>query len=128
MDTFNLSEGGHEWEKENLVTLGKKKPHDIYKCRKCGLTGKSYRLGTIEIREADLYKMKKCKGVKKAAFVKVTRCMAVGSEFSGLTPGSVHRIVHPPKGENNNRGEWVMGKTEPVLLLSGEYIYQEERE
>lgn len=97
MDTFNLLEGGHEWEKENLVTIGKKRLHDIYKCRKCGLTGKSYRLGTIEIRESDRYKMTKCKGVEKAAFVKVTRCMAVGSEFSGLLYGSIHRIVHPRK-------------------------------
>lgn len=126
MKVFSLSEGGHEWEKKNLVTLGKKRPHDIYECKKCGLTGKSYQLGTIEIREADQHKVKKCRGIKKHDFVKVIHCTAVGSEFSCLTPGSVHRIVNPPKGENNERGEWVMGKTEPVLLLSREYVYHEE--
>lgn len=30
MQEFNLSEGGHEWEKTNIVTIEGKRPHDIY--------------------------------------------------------------------------------------------------
>lgn len=48
---------------------------------------------------------------------------AVGKQFSNLTPGSEHDIVPPPPGQDNKRGEWVMGVGEPVLLLAGEYVY-----
>lgn len=60
MQTFDIHIGGHDWEKQNLATQGGKKMYDVYKCRKCGITGKSYRLGTISIRESDIMKMQKC--------------------------------------------------------------------
>lgn len=125
METFELNLGGHEWEKQNLVTLGKKKMYDVYKCRKCGIIGKSYRLGSITIKETDIKKIYKCNGRMKVASsrIKVTRCRAVGKQFSNLTPGSEHDIVPPPPGQDNKRGEWVMGVGEPVLLLAGEYVY-----
>ena len=44
MQTFDIHTGGHDWEKQNLTTQGVKKMYDVYKCRKCGITGKSYRL------------------------------------------------------------------------------------
>ncbi|MDU7623292.1 MAG: hypothetical protein E7K32_13000 [Bacteroides stercoris] len=126
MGVFNLNEGGHRWEKTNLVTQGKRKAYDTYKCAQCGLTGKSYHLGTITISEKDISKVYKCKGLKKTRSIMITHCKAFGVEFSDLTPNSIHRIIQPPEGENNQRGEWVMGKTKPVLVLSGEFKYCEE--
>lgn len=126
MKTFEITEGGHKWEKQNLMTLGKKRGYDLYKCRCCGLQGKSYRLGTITVRESDVNKLQKCKGRIKHTHLKVTFCKACGPEFSKLIPGSVHEIITPPKGYDNSKGEWVQGLTEPVLLLAGEYIYVEE--
>lgn len=65
MVVFDLNEGGHRWEKTNLVTQGKRKAYDTYKCAQCGLAGKSYHLGTITIAEKDISKVYKCKGLKK---------------------------------------------------------------
>lgn len=56
MGVFNLNEGGHRWEKINLVTLEKRDAYDTYKCAQCGLTGKSYYLGTITIAGKDIPK------------------------------------------------------------------------
>lgn len=125
MQTFDMKTGGHDWEKQNVVTIGVKRGYDLYKCRKCGVTGKSYRLGTISIRESYVKKMLKCRAKieKKFTRIMVTDCKAVGSQFANLTPGSKHDIVPPPPGQNNKRGEWVMGVGEPVLLLAGEFIY-----
>lgn len=126
MKVFNLSEGGHEWEKVNIVTIRGKRPHDIYKCKRCGITGKSYILGTIEIPERSIPKMQSCRGIQRAASIKIIRCGACGEEFQALVPGSIHQVVSPPEGQDNKRGEWVMGKTEPVLVLFGEFAYVKE--
>lgn len=126
MQEFNLSEGGHEWEKVNIVTIYGKKPHDIYKCKRCGVTGKSYRLGTIEIPERSIPKMQLCRGIHRTTSIKIIRCDACGEEFRVLVPGSIHQVVPPPDGQDNKRGEWVMGKTEPVLVLFGEFQYLKE--
>ena len=126
MQEFNLSEGVHEWEKVNIVTMYGKKPHDIYKCKRCGVTGKSYRLGTIEIPERSIPKMQLCQGIHRATSIKIIRCGACGEEFRALVPGSIHQVVSPPEGQDNKRGEWVMGKTEPVLVLFGEFQYLKE--
>ena len=55
--------------------------------------------------------------------LRVINCEAFGKEIEHLTPGSVHEIVKPPHGQNNQKGEWVMGKTEPVLVLHREFSY-----
>lgn len=40
--------GHHEWEKQNIVTRKYgKKLYDIYRCKHCGIEGKSYQIGTI---------------------------------------------------------------------------------
>lgn len=126
MKVFNLSVGGHEWEKVNVVTIYGKRPYDIYKCKGCGITGKSYILGMIEIPERSISKMQLCQGIHRAASIKITRCGACGEEFQALVPGSIHQVVSPPEGQDNKRGEWVMGKTEPVLVLFGEFTYVKE--
>lgn len=125
MKVYELTTGGHNWEKQNLVTQSDRKGrgYDVYRCKCCGIVGKSYRIGSIEIFEKDIRKMEKCKGVSRSSNIKITFCNACGPEFSGLTPGSAHPIVPPPEGQDNKRGEWVMGKTEPVLVLYGEFVY-----
>lgn len=127
MQIFELTLGGHQWEKQNLVTLGQKKSYDLYKCKRCGITGKVYTLGYITIKEADVKKMQKCldKGHKKSTFkqIRVVNCRAVGPQFQNMIPGSIHNIVPPPSGQSSERGEWVMGAGEPILLLAGEYTY-----
>lgn len=126
MKTVNIQEGGHTWEKQNIVTLFKAGvPYDLYKCTKCGLIGKSVQLGLITIRENDFKRAVRCKGIIAHKSLKVIHCNAVGEEFEGLVPESIHDIVEPPAGENNKRGEWVMGATEPVLLLFEEFEYSE---
>lgn len=48
-------------------------------------------------------------------------------KLSGICPLVVFtRLFHPPNGEKNSRGEWVMGVGEPVLLLFGEFSYTDE--
>ena len=124
MITLAINENGHAWEKQNLVTLPSKKGgYDLYKCKNCGLTGKSYRLGTVEIENRHYAKAMSCPNAHRGKTIRIVRCNAVGEEFNVLIPGSLHEIVSAPKGQNNKRGEWVMGKTEPVLLLFGEFEY-----
>lgn len=61
--------------------------------------------------------------------IKVIQCRAQGESFKNLTPNSIHVIIDPPEGENNEgsgrgmRGVWVMGVGEPVKLLKGEYVF-----
>ena len=129
MFLLNLLQNGHNWEKVNQV--GKKNRRGIYdefRCKHCGLRGKSYTLGLLEIAERDRKKAAMCKGARKFAksYVKVIRCEACGKAFANLTPGSIHKIVPSPDGEKSSRGEWVMGVGEPVLLLFGEFSYTDE--
>lgn len=56
MKEFEIRFGGHDWEKQNLTTQGKNKLYDVYKCKQCGIIGKSYRLGFIKIKDADVKK------------------------------------------------------------------------
>lgn len=128
MQTFDIKTGGHEWEKQNLTTQGVRKMYDVYKCRKCGIIGKSYRLGTITIKESDVKKFQKCSPKQTKTFkrIMVTDCKAFGDQFANIKPGSKHDIVPPPPGQNNKRGEWVMGVGEPVLLLAEEFVYINE--
>lgn len=52
--------------------------------------------------------------------IRIINCTAVGPQFENLTPGSIHEVIPAPKGENNNRGWWVMGVGEPVKVLTHE--------
>lgn len=121
MITTELTTGGHLWNKINLVTQGKMKQHDSYRCELCGITGKSYALGTITVPKRYRNKLHRCPGLKPIKRVKVTVCRAVGRQFQNLTPGSVHDVITPPAGENAKNGVWVQGVGEPVKLLFGEF-------
>lgn len=117
-------EGGHKWVKQNLVTKKDRKGlYDHYKCEYCGIEGKSYSMGRIEVPDRYANKQAICHGAPKHKKVKVLRCNAVGSVFDNLKPGSIHDIVAPPDGEDRKRGEWVMGVGDKVLLLYSEFNY-----
>lgn len=119
-----MFEGGHKWEKTNLVTKKDRKGfYDHYKCKYCGIEGKSYSTGVILVPDRYAAKQALCPNAHKHTKVKVTHCTAMGGAFANLIPGSVHDIIEPPENENRERGEWVMGVGEPVLLLCREFTY-----
>lgn len=121
MITTEFTTGGHLWNKLNLVTQGKTRLHDSYRCELCGITGKSYFIGTISVQERYWNKLTRCPGLKTIKRIKVTECRAVGRQFQNLTTGSVHDVIPPPAGENAKNGVWVQGVGEPVKLLFGEF-------
>lgn len=127
MIVIDMRQNAHEWEKKNLVTLWAKTrgSYDVYRCKHCGIEGRSYRLGYIELPERYARRVDTCTRKRLSKFLKVSHCRAVGKVFSNLTDGSVHTIIASPKGKNNQKGEWVMGNGQPVLLLWDEFQYIE---
>lgn len=117
-----LEQGGHKWQKTNLVTQpGRGGGYDSYVCEHCGCVGKSYNLGYIDIPQRHAYKASKCPKAPKAARVKITRCGGYGPQFKNLVPDSIHEVLDRPELGSTERGVWVMGVGEPVLLLWGEF-------
>ena len=128
MILVSLLAGGHEWEKMNLVTkMDRNGMYDRFRCKCCGIEGKSYQMGMITIPERYRKNAFHCPNEQIHRKVKVVRCNAGGGQFANLTPGSIHDIVETPQSERlkggNKRGEWVMGVSEPVLLVFGEFTY-----
>lgn len=124
MADFNIANGGHQFEKINLVTRHNRNGfYDLYKCKFCGLEGKSYHIGIIRIPNRYAEKARLCR--KRPIFkkIKIISFNGYSEEFENITPGSVHEIIPPPEGYDNKDGEWVMGKTEPVLILFREFKY-----
>lgn len=110
----------HKFRKKNLI--GKADHSDDYECELCGLRGN--RPGLAEYVNVDgrfTKKARECDGSVAVKRLQVVRCSAFGKAFENATPGSIHDIVKPPDGNNNHRGEWIMGNGEPILLLNGEY-------
>lgn len=128
MIEMDMTFGGHKWEKKSLVNqMNRRGIYDEYRCEHCGMEGKSYRLGIIEVSDRDYNKNKGiCRCRKDCNEVEIVRVNAAGEQFSQLIPGSIHEVIDPPAGYDNSRGVWVMGLSEPVLLLFGEYTEIEE--
>lgn len=127
MYNINRNEGGHVWEKQNLVTVFKNgKYYDILKCKDCGIVAKTTSLTAIELKGSySSQKVYHCLGEYKrnAVRIKVTQCGANGKAFENLLPNSEHEVITPPDGYvNNHTGLWVMGIGEPVRLLPHEYV------
>jgi hypothetical protein len=120
---IKLSEGGHEWEKQNLVTVMLKRGgHDVLKCKHCGIQGKTTSLWTISLKGSYLYdKVYNCVGIPKVTKIQITICTAFGNVFANLTPGSIHNVIGPPDAYKNDKGTWVMGVGEPVKVLPHEF-------
>ena len=120
---INLKEGGHTWEKQNLVTVATKKGgHDVLKCKHCGIQGNTSSLWTIKLKGSYSHdKVYNCPGNHGAKRIKITECGAVGKVFANLTPGSEHDVIAPPEAYKNDKGTWVMGVGEPVKVLPNEF-------
>lgn len=125
MKIFDMSETNHLWIKENLATISDGRgAHDIFKCEMCGIKGKSYSIGVIEL-DGRLKNPESCKMVIIPKKIKMKKkCTAMGKQFKNLTGGSVHKVIKPPKKQfpNGKGGVWVMGIGEPVRVLFGEYV------
>lgn len=121
---YPITIGGHKFTKTNLVTIsGPKGMYDEYKCEVCGMKGRSYKFGTIQISASYRENIFRCKKLVPKKRIVITRCSAWGDEFVNLTRGSIHTIVDPPEGKDTSRGVWVMGVTEPVLVFFNEFEY-----
>lgn len=120
---ISMNLGGHDWEKRNIVTKQRLGIfYDTFKCKNCGALGNSYHLGCITVGSTRVVCRKKDIKVDEK-YLRITKCSAFNDEFENCIEGSVHKIIQPPKGEVNKRGEWIMGKTEPILLLFSEFEY-----
>ena len=54
--------------------------------------------------------------------IQISKCHAFGRQFKNLIPGSIHELCNPPEGyKQGEKGYWVMGVGEPVLVLYGEF-------
>ena len=134
----NISDEGHKWEKQNLMTISSKKGgYDIYKCKNCGLKGKMFKLGIIEnlspVSKISDRCLKEIIDLDDDRFsvgneVKITFFNGVNNDWINIKPGTIHKIVKPPEEEklkypNTAESVWVMGLTKPVRLLFNEFNF-----
>lgn len=121
---YPITIGGHKFVKTNLVTIsGPKGMYDEYKCEVCGMKGRSYKFGTIQISASYRGHIFKCIGMKPKGRIRITHCSAFGDEFKNITRGSIHSVVDPPEGGDTSKGVWIMGVTEPVLVFFNEFEF-----
>lgn len=109
----------HNFEKVNLMTLSdSKSTYDQMQCTRCGIKGKRRSLGFVEVdgrHSEELIQHCDRSKVELPDKIKITECRATGAQFENLTPGSIHDVVEPPEGHQNDfKGVWVQGVGEPV--------------
>lgn len=126
MHSVDMSTGGHNWEKQNLVTITKGGKHyDIQKCSLCGIKGKSHNLSHVSISgQYSIKNAEYCKNAERTEIekIQITKCTAVGEMFANLTPESIHDVIKAPESqEDDHRGVWVMGVGVPVKVLNSEF-------
>lgn len=123
----NIKTSQHVWEKQNLVTIRKKgKMFDEMVCKNCGMKGERHGFVSVEVSEKyNIKNVHLCPKAPKIILpkkIKVVKCTAHGKQFLNLLPNSIHEVVTPPEGyENDHTGIWVMGIGEPVKLLPFEF-------
>lgn len=113
--------GHHEWEKQNNVTRKYgKKLYDIYRCKHCGIEGKSYQIGTISIQNKFYKKAPCCPGVqqKKPTKLKVLCCTAFSPEFDNIIKGCILDILFSCSMENLNISKSIVSN--PINLRINE--------
>lgn len=139
---LNSDESKHSWEKINLMTIVKKgkKPHDIWKCKKCGCEAFLFTLGMLQIETSSqkkIDKFKKCPkdivsmddepwDIGNSVTIKIVKIS--NNAANNLTTDSIHKIVKPPseyltKYPNSESSVWVMGIDEEIRILSGEFKF-----
>ncbi len=118
---INRRQTTHLFEKQNLFTISSgNRSYDVFKCARCGLTGKAYSLTHITITKKGA--SDSCPKADRPTKIKITHCHAHGKAFENLKPGSVHTVIDAPADQPNNlAGVWVMGVGEPVKVLVDEY-------
>lgn len=127
MYNIRITEGQHEWEKQNTITVFKGNKHfDIMKCKKCGITGRTTSLAEISLKGSYAHdNVYFCKGNRindVPVEIQIKKVHAFGPAFKNLSPGSNHIVIEPPKGyKNDHTGVWIMGVGEPVKVLSDEF-------
>jgi len=129
MKTITLSPI-HDFKKTNSVTIHKRgEMYDTYKCTRCGIEGKRTSLAPILQlnKEYPLEKICNCTGFDYTnKFIKIIQCNASGTQWSNLTPSSIHTIIDPPSGyANGDNGVWVTGNGADVKVLFDEFIFFE---
>jgi hypothetical protein len=127
MYTLDLKSTIHNFEKVNLITeLDRFGQYDLYQCTKCGLKGKLRTLGgviNIDSRFSES-KIKNCdNSYQIPKSIKIIKCGAFGKQFRNIVRGTIHEVIEPPKGyRNDGTGVWVMGVSEPVKILTSEFV------
>jgi len=129
MKKLLLKYSKHDFEKLNLVSIKNPKGKgyfDELKCKRCGITGKSFELGTIEIDgRISEKRISNCGARAKVRpeKVRITDFTGSSSQFKNLVRGSIHKVIKCPNSEKAKfeNDIWVMGVSEPVRLLPGEY-------
>lgn len=125
MKRLLMNQTTHRFEKLNLVGIASKKgDYDQLKCSYCGLSGRSYKLGVIEVRP-EKRAVPICPKAPKMDLpkqIRITKCHGNGPQFRNLAPDSVHDLVEPPPGYSHDpMGVWVQGVGEPVKVLFDEF-------
>lgn len=124
----HIKESGHNWVKQNLVTkTSRGKHYDEMTCSLCGMKGERYGLTVVRVSEKYIYEhvvtCSKASPFEWPEKIEIVEVRAVGYKFENLTPGTIHDVVAPPEGYNNDRrGVWVMGQGARVKVLTEEYI------
>ena len=119
--------------------------YDIYRCEVCGITGYRYSESSF-ITIHQFYGQQlfsKCK-LKEMTFEnsagklikicsKMIPCNPHPEEMvlfpsyrdTRLSVGSIHKVINPADTSltNDNRGVWVMGRTEPMKVFNYEFVY-----
>lgn len=134
----NISNEGHVWEKQNLMTITSRKGgYDIYKCKNCGIQGKMFTLGIIEkltpLSKISNRCLKEIIDLDDDRFsigseVKIINFTGSSKKFNNIVNGSIHKIISPPneyelKYPNSVETVWIMGIEEPVRLLLNEFKF-----
>lgn len=135
----------HVWDKKNPITIvDKSGAYDIYKCKKCGIESKSKTIGFLKFETNSLVKIQNFRNCPKyvetlslddepwdAGNTVILNNITFTNKIEGkfLIKNSEHKIINPPeeykqKYPNSEKTIWVMGVTEPVRLLVGEYIFK----
>ena len=124
MHQIKIDTSEHKFDKKNLLGIRNRRGvYDKLECS-CGVWGRSYQLGVIEISGSfSAKRANNCPNYQNTTKkIKIIIVRASGEQFDNLTPDSVHEVVTPPKGyKNDASGVWVMGVKEPVKVLTNEF-------
>jgi ribosomal protein S26 len=119
----NIKSNGHDWQKQNLVTL--KGGYDKVKCSKCGLEAKRL-LETVFITEnrKNTELMLNCinSDFSVPKRIKIIIQPKGNPAFGNLIENSIHEVIDAPSGYTNTKySVWVAGINDIVRLLSNEF-------